>query len=97
MNKKSIFLSITTVFILAVLLSGCFGGGYKSAIPVDSQLKVASNTVRNSEATTSKISPSSSGVTGYGEISKVTGRPRTNVVSGYYRKNGTYVRSYARS
>ncbi len=36
-------------------------------------------------------------VTGYGEISKKTGRLRTNVISGYYRKNGTYVRSYARS
>ncbi len=36
-------------------------------------------------------------VQGYGEISKVNGLPRTNIVSGYYRRDGTYVRSYARS
>lgn len=33
----------------------------------------------------------------YGAISCVTGLPRTNYVSGYYRKNGTYVRPYYRS
>jgi hypothetical protein len=33
----------------------------------------------------------------YGEISEATGRPKTVYVSGYYRKDGTYVRSYYRS
>lgn len=33
----------------------------------------------------------------YGDISTVTGLPRTHYVRGYYRKNGTYVRPYYRS
>jgi hypothetical protein len=33
----------------------------------------------------------------YGEISKLTGRPKTVYVRGYFRKDGTYVRSYYRS
>jgi hypothetical protein len=33
----------------------------------------------------------------YGCISSITGRPRTNYVSGYTRSNGTYVNSYWRS
>lgn len=33
----------------------------------------------------------------YGEISKDTGRPKTVYVKGYYRKDGTYVRSHYRS
>lgn len=33
----------------------------------------------------------------YGEISARTGLPRTNYVRGYYRADGTYVRSYYRS
>ncbi|MCK4264765.1 hypothetical protein KAW80_00220 [Candidatus Babeliales bacterium] len=36
------------------------------------------------------------GAYGYGAISKVTGRPRTNYVSGYYR-GGTWVQPYYRS
>jgi hypothetical protein len=34
---------------------------------------------------------------GYMEVSETTGRLRTNYVSGYYRKDGTYVRGYYRS
>jgi len=33
----------------------------------------------------------------YGEISEATGRPKTVYVNGYYRKDGTYVRSHYRS
>lgn len=33
----------------------------------------------------------------YGEISEKTGRPKTVYVRGYYRKDGTYVRSHYRS
>jgi outer membrane protein assembly factor BamE (lipoprotein component of BamABCDE complex) len=33
----------------------------------------------------------------FGEISKVTGRPKTVYVKGYFRKDGTYVRSHFRS
>lgn len=33
----------------------------------------------------------------YGEISKPTGRPKTIYVRGYYKKDGTYVRSHYRS
>jgi hypothetical protein len=33
----------------------------------------------------------------YGEISTVNGLPRTHYVNGYYRSDGTYVRSYYRS
>ena len=33
----------------------------------------------------------------YGDISALTGRPKTVAVSGYYRKNGTYVRGHYRS
>jgi len=38
-----------------------------------------------------------SSVTGYGEISKRTGRIRNKIVSGYRRANGAWVNSYARS
>ena len=34
---------------------------------------------------------------GYGEISTITGRPKTVYVKGYYRKDGTYVQPYYRS
>lgn len=37
------------------------------------------------------------GGSGYGAISCITGQPRTTYVSGYYRKNGTYVKPYYRS
>ena len=33
----------------------------------------------------------------YGDISTITGRPKTTYVKGYYRRNGTYVRSHYRS
>ena len=33
----------------------------------------------------------------YGDISKLTGMPKTTFVHGYFRKNGTYVGSYFRS
>ena len=33
----------------------------------------------------------------YGDISPVTGKPKTVYVNGYYRKDGTYVRGYYRS
>jgi len=33
----------------------------------------------------------------YGQISEATGRPKTVYVRGYYRKDGTYVRSHYRS
>ena len=33
----------------------------------------------------------------YGQISSLTGRPKTVAVRGYFRKNGTYVRSHFRS
>ena len=33
----------------------------------------------------------------YGDISRLTGRPKTTHVRGYYRRDGTYVRSHYRS
>jgi len=33
----------------------------------------------------------------YGDISTITGRPKTTAVQGYYRKDGTYVRGHYRS
>ena len=33
----------------------------------------------------------------YGDISTKTGRPKTTHVTGYYRRNGTYVRGHYRS
>ena len=33
----------------------------------------------------------------YGDISDLTGRPKTTHVDGYYRKDGTYVRGHYRS
>jgi hypothetical protein len=33
----------------------------------------------------------------YGDISSITGRPKTTHVHGYFRKNGTYVRGHYRS
>lgn len=33
----------------------------------------------------------------YGDISNLTGKPKTVAVRGYYRKNGTYVRGHYRS
>jgi hypothetical protein len=43
------------------------------------------------------VAPAQPAATGYGEISKVTGQPRTSYVSGYTRKDGTYVHPYYRS
>lgn len=40
---------------------------------------------------------SSGTASGYGEISQLTGKPKTVHVKGYYRKDGTYVRSHYRS
>lgn len=34
---------------------------------------------------------------GYGEISSITGRPKTVHVKGHYRKDGTYVQSHYRA
>lgn len=33
----------------------------------------------------------------YGDISNLTGKPKTVAVRGYYRKDGTYVRGHYRS
>lgn len=33
----------------------------------------------------------------YGDISNITGQPKTTAVQGYYRKDGTYVRGHYRS
>ncbi|MDG4896480.1 hypothetical protein P9272_23210, partial [Mesorhizobium sp. WSM4976] len=33
----------------------------------------------------------------YGDLSNLTGRPKTVLVRGYFRKNGTYVRGHYRS
>jgi len=33
----------------------------------------------------------------YGDISTITGAPKTNHINGYYRSNGTYVRGHYRS
>ena len=33
----------------------------------------------------------------YGDISSITGRPKTISVGGYYRRDGTYVRGHYRS
>ena len=33
----------------------------------------------------------------YGDVSKITGRPKTTHINGYYRKDGTYVRGHYRS
>ena len=33
----------------------------------------------------------------YGDISNITGMPKTQAINGYYRKDGTYVRGHYRS
>jgi hypothetical protein len=33
----------------------------------------------------------------YGDISRITGNPKTVYVNGYFRKDGTYVRGHWRS
>lgn len=45
----------------------------------------------------SEIHPVAENDSYYGEISDLTGRPKTVFVQGYYRKDGTYVRSHYRS
>ena len=45
----------------------------------------------------STYSPSYCGGSYYGATSCITGRPKTNHVRSYYRKDGTYVRSHWRS
>ena len=49
------------------------------------------------QALPSSAGPKCEGVGCYGAISTTTGLPRTNYVSGYTRKDGTYVRPYYRS
>ncbi|CRX37967.1 hypothetical protein [Estrella lausannensis] len=58
--------------------------------------KEDSEKILNSQSS-SKNNSYSNSANGYGEISKTTGRARTNYVNGYYRKNGTYVKPYYRS
>lgn len=66
----------------------------------DSETKAI--TEQNSNPTTverksaSSLSSKYSNDSGYGEISKATGRPKTVHVNGYYRKDGTYVKSHYR-
>lgn len=54
------------------------------------------STVTTAYSGRTKSLPARSHVTGYGETSKVTGRVRTNIVSGHYR-GGKWINSYARS
>lgn len=64
----------------------------------DRSSKSSGQSTAVSKSTKSKISvPSSSLASGYGEISKLTGRPKTVHVNGYYRKDGTYVKPHYRS
>jgi hypothetical protein len=48
-------------------------------------------------ATTPSVPYYGGGTIGYGAISSVTGLPRTEMVSGHFRRDGTYVRPYYRS
>lgn len=52
----------------------------------------------NSNSNSFASSPSySTSTSGYGETSEITGRAKTVHVNGYYRKDGTYVKSHYRS
>ena len=64
----------------------------------DSSGKSSSQSTTLSKSTRSKMSvPSSGSASGYGEISRLTGRPKTVHVNGYYRKDGTFVKPHYRS
>jgi hypothetical protein len=45
----------------------------------------------------SSVGPCAENGSCYGDISNLTGRPKTVAVRGYYRKDGTYVRGHYRS
>ena len=64
--------------------STCIGGGHVESVIA----------VQDSTATKYPVAENSSY---YGEISDLTGRPKVVFVRGYYRKDGTYVRSHYRS
>lgn len=65
-----------------VTCSSCNGSGYVERLV---------------KAPTPSTHPTAENGSYYGEISDLTARPKTVFVSGYYRKDGTYVRSHYRS
>jgi hypothetical protein len=62
---------------------------------LDSRISPADPTIPS--ATTPSVPYYGGGTTGYGAISSATGLPRTEMVSGHFRRDGTYVRPYYRS
>lgn len=64
-----------------------------------SKYQTTSSTNKATSASSLKTSTSSNSsvADGYGEISKLTGRPKTVHVSGYTKKDGTYAKPYYRS
>ncbi len=52
---------------------------------------------RPSESNSVYATPCAENGSCYGDISNVTGLPKTTAVKGYYRKDGTYVRGHYRS
>ncbi|MBD3272981.1 hypothetical protein GF385_01360 [Candidatus Dependentiae bacterium] len=90
--------SIITSLIFLFFLSGCIKKTNK--INKSNQITTILHTqnVWNTPNKISKRTPKyHQRAQGYGQISKITGRRRINYVSGYYRKNGTYVKPYYRS
>jgi len=86
-----------------VKLSSVNGGHHFKGVPIpleeereyafkDPQLPTTKQPLKNS----SLLSQAEDG-SRYGEISEFTHRPKTVFVHGYYRKDGTYVRSHYRS
>lgn len=76
--------------------------GFQSAVtpqPINQSSSLSDNLSSNTNLNPSTTTPS--GYCGnsnyYGAISCVTGLPKTQYVSGYLRKDGTYVRPYYRS
>ena len=60
---------------------------------------ISHNDVTTQDAANQNVyaSPCAENGSCYGDVSSVTGLPKTTHVDGYYRKNGTYVRGYYRS
>jgi hypothetical protein len=60
---------------------------------------ISQNDVTTQDAANQNVyaSPCAENGSCYGDVSSVTGLPKTTHVNGYYRKNGTYVRGHYRS
>jgi hypothetical protein len=76
-------------------VSQTLGTGFKTFAPATVGTSLSSEPALGTQIGTTP--PCAENGSCYGDISPATGLPKTILVHGYYRSNGTYVRGYYRS